>query len=62
MSSLNNITIEVDLDCVQAIQGQIKPINGKLYLEHQKRPEAQLIPSLTGIRYYGALLIWAEIA
>jgi transposase len=62
MRPLNIVTINVNLDCIQAIQVQIESMNEKLYLEYQKRPEAQLISSFPGIGYYGALLIWAEIA
>jgi transposase len=62
MRSLNIVTININLDCIQAIQDQIESMNEKLYQEYQKRPEAQLISSFPGIGYYGALLIWAEIA
>jgi transposase len=62
MRSLNIIGINVDLDCLDALQAQVEELNKKLFLEFQRRHEAQLIATIPGIGYYGALLIFAEIA
>lgn len=61
MRSLGIPTIVVDLDCLEAIESKVQDINVELFAEYQRRPEAQLIATIPGIGYYGALLIWAEI-
>jgi transposase len=62
MHSLNIVGVNVDLDCLDALQAQVEELNQKLFLEFQRRHEAQLIATIPGIGYYGALLIFAEIA
>lgn len=62
MRSLHLATVAVNLDCLEAIESRIADINVELFAEYQRRPEAQLIATIPGIGYYGALLIWAEIA
>jgi transposase len=62
MRSLGIVTIDSNLDCLEAVQAQIKTLNSRLLDEYHRRPEAQLIATVPGIGYYGALLIWAEIA
>lgn len=62
MRSLAIPTVSSILDCLQAIQLQVEQLNDQLLLEFGRRKEAQLIATMPGIRYYGALQIWAEIA
>lgn len=62
MRSLGVPTIASSLDCLEAIQLQIDLLNEQLLQEFDRRKEAQLIATIPGIGYYGALLIWAEIA
>jgi transposase len=62
MRSLNIIGINVDLDCLDAIQAQVDSLNKKPCEEFQRCHEAQLIATIPGIGYYGALLIFTEIA
>lgn len=62
LRSLHLATVVVNLDCLEAIESRIADINVELFAEYQRRPEAQLIATIPGIGYYGALLIWAEIA
>jgi len=60
--SLGIPTIVVDLDCLEAIEAKVASINVELFAEYLRRPEAQLIATVPGIGFYGALLIYAEIA
>jgi transposase len=62
MRSLSIPTVASSLDCLEAIQAQIEIVNDQLLQEFDRRREAQLIATTPGIGYYGALLIWAEIA
>lgn len=62
LRSLGIWTLSNDLDCLEAIESRVEDINVELFAEYQRRPEAQLIATVPGIGYYGALLIWAEIA
>lgn len=62
LRSLAITTVTVNLDCLEAIEEKIKAMNVELLAEFRRRPEAQLIATIPGIGYYGALLIWAEIA
>jgi transposase len=62
MRSLGIWTMSNDLDCLEAIEAKVEDINVELFAEYQRRPQAQLIATIPGIGYYGALLIWAEIA
>jgi transposase len=62
MRSLAIATIDADLACLAALQAQVERLNEQLLQEFDRRREAQLIATIPGIGYYGALLIWAEIA
>lgn len=62
LRSLGIPTIVVDLDCLEAIESKVASINVELFSEYQRRSEAQLIATIPGIGFYGALLIYAEIA
>ncbi|MGQ9587322.1 MAG: IS110 family transposase [Thermoplasmata archaeon] len=61
MRSLGIPTVESCLNCLENIQEQIEYINTQLLDEHNRRPDAQLIATVPGIGFYGALLIHAEI-
>lgn len=61
MRSLDVPTVSSCLDCLENIQAQIEQINTQLMREFEKRPDAQLIATIPGIGFYGALLIHAEI-
>ena len=61
MRSLDVPTINSNLDCLERIQAQIEVMNQQLLVEFKRRPDAQLIATVPGIGYYGALLIHAEI-
>ena len=62
MRSLAIPTVNTDLECLAALQAQVEQLNEQLLGEFDRRKEAQLIATMPGIGYYGALLIWAEIA
>jgi len=62
MRSLGIATIDANLDCLDTIQQQIGQLNDELLQEFDRRRDAQLIATIPGIGYYGALLIFAEIA
>ena len=62
MRSLSIPTVNSSLDCLEAIQLQVEQLNEQLLQEFDRRREAQLIATIPGIGFYGALLIWAEIA
>jgi transposase len=62
MRSLNIVGINADLDCLDALQAQVEELSQNLFLEFQRRHEAQLIATIHGIGYYGALIAFAEIA
>jgi transposase len=59
--SLNIPTVDSNLKCLDGIQEQIGDINSKLLEEFSARRNAQLIATVPGIGFYGALLIAAEI-
>lgn len=61
MRSLRIPTVDSCLCCLENVQEQIETINVKLLEEFDRRPEAQLIATIPGIGFYGALLIHAEI-
>ena len=61
MRSLDIPTVTSCLDCLERIQAQVDEMNRQLLDEFQRRPDAQLIETVPGIGYYGALLIHAEI-
>ena len=61
MCSLDIPTVNSCLDCLEGIQAQIERINVELLQEFEKRPDAQLIATIPGIGFYGALLIHAEV-
>ena len=61
MRSLDIPTVNSCLDCLENIQAQIEEINIQLMREFERRPDAQLIATIPGIGFYGALLIHAEI-
>jgi len=62
MRSLAIPTVNSSLDCLEVIQTQVEQLNEQLLQEFDRRREAQLIATIPGIGFYGALLIWAEIA
>ena len=61
MRSLNIATISWNLDMVEAIQAQIKDVNRVLLRRFDEMEDAQLISTVPGIGFYGAMLIAAEI-
>lgn len=61
MHSLEIPTVSSCLDCLEGIQAQIDSLNAQLLKEFERRPDAQLISTIPGIGFYGALLIHAEI-
>jgi transposase len=61
MRALEIPTVDSCLDCLENIQAQVEKINVQLLEEFEKRPDAQLISTIPGIGFYGALLIHAEI-
>lgn len=61
MRSLDIPTVTSCLDCLERIQAQVEEMNRQLLEEFKLRPDAQLIATIPGIGYYGALLIHAEI-
>jgi len=61
MHSLGVPTVTSCLNCLENIQAQIEDINIQLLDEYNRRPDAQLISTVPGIGFYGALLILAEI-
>lgn len=62
MRSLAIPTVNADPKCLAALQAQVERLNEQLLQEFDRRREARLIVTMPGIGYYGALLIWAEIA
>ena len=61
MRSLGIFTITSSLNCLEGIQEQIKEVESFLLAEYNSRKDAQLIATIPGIGFYGALLILAEI-
>jgi len=61
MRSLGIPTVSSCLNCLENIQAQIEEMNIQLLDEYNRRPDAQLIATIPGIGYYGALLVLAEI-
>jgi transposase len=61
MRSLGFPTVNSCLNCLENIQAQIEEMNIQLLDEYNRRPDAQLIATIPGIGFYGALLILAEI-
>lgn len=61
MRSLNVRTIAWNLDMVEALQAQIKEVNRVLLTRFEEMGDAQLIATVPGIGFYGAMLIAAEI-
>jgi transposase len=61
MRSLGIPTVDSCLNCLENVQAQIEDINTQLLDEYNRRPDAQLIATIPGIGFYGALLILAEI-
>jgi transposase len=61
MRSLGFPTVSSCLNCLENVQAQIEEINIQLLDEYNRRPDAQLIATIPGIGFYGALLIRAEI-
>ena len=61
MRSLEIPTVNSCLNCLENVQAQIEEINIQLLDEYNRRPDAQLISTIPGIGFYGALLIHAEI-
>jgi len=61
MRSLNLPTVSSNLDCLERVNEQIEKLNSLLLDEFSMRRNAQLIATIPGIGFYGALLILAEI-
>jgi transposase len=61
MRSLDIPTVTSCLNCLENIQAQILKINEQLLVEFESRRDAQLISTIPGIGFYGALLILAEV-
>jgi transposase len=61
MRSLDIPMITSNLGCLERIQSQVEEMNQQLLVEFKRRPDAQLIATIPGIGFYGALLIHAEI-
>jgi transposase len=59
--SLDIPTINSSLKCLEGIQGQIEELNSILLVEFNTRRKAQLLATIPGIGFYGALLIVSEI-
>jgi transposase len=56
MRSLDFPTVDSCLFCLENIQAQIEELNAMLLDEFERRPDAQLIATIPGIGFYGALL------
>ena len=61
MRSLDIRTVSWNLDMVEALQTQIKDVNRVLLRRFEEMEDAQLVATVPGIGYYGAMLIAAEI-
>jgi len=61
MRSLDIPTVTSCLNCLESVQAQIAEMNVQLQDEFNRRPDAQLIATVPGIGFYGALLILAEV-
>jgi len=61
MRSLDIPTVTSCLNCLESVQVQVQEINDQLLVEFERRGDAQLIATVPGIGFYGALLILAEI-
>ena len=61
MRSLGILTIDSSLNCLEGIQEQIREVESFLLAEYNSMKDAQLIATIPGIGFYGALLILAEI-
>jgi len=61
MRSLDIPTVTSCLNCLENVQAQVQEINAQLLVEFERRPDAQLIATVPGIGFYGALLILAEV-
>jgi len=61
MRSLDIPTVTSCLNCLESVQAQVQEINAQLLVEFERRPDAQLISTVPGIGFYGALLILAEV-
>ena len=61
MRSLSIPTVTSCLNCLEYVQAQIEETNIQLLEEYNRRPDAQLIATVPGIGFYGALLILAEV-
>jgi len=61
MRSLDIPTVTSCLNCLESVQVQVQEINAQLLVEFERRGDAQLIATVPGIGFYGALLILAEV-
>jgi transposase len=61
MRSLDIPTVTSCLNCLESVQAQVQEINAQLLVEFERRGDAQLIATVPGIGFYGALLILAEV-
>jgi transposase len=61
MRSLDIPTVTSCLNCLESVQAQVQEINAQLLVELERRGDAQLIATVPGIGFYGALLILAEV-
>jgi len=61
MRSLGIPTVTSCLNCLESVQAQVEEINIQLRQEYGRRTDAQLLATVPGIGFYGALLILAEV-
>jgi len=61
MRALDIPTVMSCLNCLESVQAQVQEINAQLLVEFERRGDAQLIATVPGIGFYGALLILAEV-
>jgi len=61
MRSLDILAVDVQLNMVEAVQGQISLINEMIRSEYDRREEVRNLTSIPGIGIYSALVIFAEI-
>ncbi len=61
MRSLDIPAVDVQLNMVEAVQGQISLVNEMIRAEFDRREEVRNLTSIPGIGIYSALVIFAEI-
>ena len=61
MRSLDIPGVDVQLNMIEAVQGQISLVNEMIRREYDQREEVRNLTSISGIGIYSALVIFAEI-